>query len=150
MAQDLLLQILELLVFAVPIACIAWTVTHEEVFREPREYCVDKSKNGSKLFIRKFFYLFTCEYCFSHYVTILMLVITDFTLIYDDWRGYFISGFSLVWVANVYMTLYSRIRIDIKKDKTEIELEKKVIEKTIARSNGETAVTDKKQVIISK
>ncbi len=150
MAQDLLLQILKLFVFAVPIACIAWTVTHEEVFREPRDYCVDKSKNARKLFTRKFFYLFTCEYCFSHYVTILMLIITDFTLIYEDWRGYFISGFSLVWVANIYMTLYSRIRIVIKKDKTDIALEEKVIEKTVASLNGESLVTDKKQAAISK
>lgn len=118
-----------LFVLAVPVACIAWTVTHEEVFREVREFCLDRSKKGKKIFTRKFFYLFTCEYCFSHYVTILMLLITDFTMIYEDWRGYFISGFSLVWIANMYMTFYSRIRIDIKKDKTEIELEQHTIEK---------------------
>lgn len=129
MVHEILVQVLKLFVFAIPVACIAWTVTHEEVFREPREFCVDKSKKGKKLFTRKFFYLFTCEYCFSHYVTILMLFITDFTMIYDDWRGYFISGFSLIWIANMYMTLYSRIRLDIKKDKTEIELEEQAIGK---------------------
>ena len=79
-----------------------------------------------------------------------MLIITDFTMIFGDWRGYFISGFSLVWVANVYMTLYSRIRVDIKKDKTEIALEEKVIEKTVPGVNGESLVKDKKQAIISK
>src|SRR5829696_4144308 len=131
MTQLILLQLLQLFVLAVPIACIAWTVTHEEVFREPREFCVGKSKNGKTLFIRKFFYLFTCEYCFSHYVVILMLLITDYHLLYGDWRGYLVGGFSLVWIANVYMTLYSRIRIDIKKDKTDIELEEKVIKKEL-------------------
>jgi hypothetical protein len=140
MAYDILLQLLKLFVLAVPVACIAWTVTHEEVFREPREFCVDKSKNAKTMFVRKFFYLFTCEYCFSHYVTILVLLITHFQLLYDDWRGYFISGFSLVWIANVYMTLYSRIRIDIKKDKTEIELEEKVIENASANGNGISTV----------
>lgn len=25
-----------LLILSVPLACIAWTVTHEEIFREPR------------------------------------------------------------------------------------------------------------------
>lgn len=129
MAQVILLQLLKLFVIAIPVACIAWTVTHEEVFREPREFCVKKSKTGKTMFVRKFFYLFTCEYCFSHYVTILMLIITNYTLLYDDWRGYFLGGFALVWIANVYMTLYSRIRIDIKKDKTEIELEEQAMGK---------------------
>ena len=55
-----------LLLLALPIACVAWTVTHEEVFREPREYCKDKSEHARALPERKFFYLFTCEYCFSH------------------------------------------------------------------------------------
>ncbi|CAN5900044.1 hypothetical protein BH11BAC7_BH11BAC7_36930 [soil metagenome] len=128
MAQSVYLQFFLLFVLSIPIACIAWTVTHEEVFREPREYCIDRSKNCKSLFLRKFFYLFTCEYCFSHYVTILMIIITDYHLIFDDWRGYVIGGFSLVWIANVYISLYSRIRIDIKKEKTEITLEEKEIE----------------------
>lgn len=110
-------QLLLLFILALPIACIAWTVTHEEVFREPREYCVKRSEEGKTLLERKFFYLFTCEYCFSHYVTIAMLVITGFRMVFDDWRGYLISGFSLVWIANVYMSLYVMIRTDVKKDK---------------------------------
>jgi hypothetical protein len=48
-------------------------------------------------------------------------------MFFDDWRGYLISGFSLVWIANVYMSLYSKIRIEIKKEKTDIELEEKQI-----------------------
>jgi hypothetical protein len=129
MIHAILLQCLTLFLLAVPVACIAWTVTHEEVFREPREFCVEKSKKGKTLFVRKFFYLFTCEYCFSHYVTILVLILTGYKLIYGDWRGYLISGFSLVWIANVYMSLYSRIRIDIKKEKTDIAVEEELIEK---------------------
>lgn len=31
-------QLLKLLILAIPVACIAWTVTHEEIFREPREF----------------------------------------------------------------------------------------------------------------
>jgi hypothetical protein len=129
MIHAILLQGLTLFLLAIPVACIAWTVTHEEVFREPREFCVEKSKNGKTIFVRKFFYLFTCEYCFSHYVTILVLIFTGYKLIYGDWRGYLISGFSLVWIANVYMSLYSRIRIDIKKEKTDIEMEEELIAK---------------------
>jgi hypothetical protein len=115
-------QIQWLLTLAIPIACISWTVTHEEVFREPREYCVKCSKQGKTLFIRKFFYLFTCEYCFSHYVTIAFLVISGFKLLFEDWRGYLIAGFSLVWIANVYMALYSLVRYGIKKEKIDIEV----------------------------
>jgi hypothetical protein len=107
----------EIFILALPIACIAWTVTKEEVFREAREFCVNKSTSCKSLYQRKFFYLFTCEYCFSHYVTILILFITKYTLLYDDWRGYIIAGFSLVWIANVYMSLYNLIRIDLKKQK---------------------------------
>ncbi|MES2680911.1 MAG: hypothetical protein V4635_13550 [Bacteroidota bacterium] len=119
-------QIIWLFLLAIPIACIAWTVTNEEVFREPHEYCVKRSKSASTVFIKKFFYLFTCEYCFSHYVTILFLFLTDYKLLIDDWRGYLIAGFSLVWVANVYMSLFAFLRQDIKKEKTEISvLEKK-------------------------
>ena len=99
------------------IACIAWTVTHEEIFKEPREYCVTWSKKSKKFLSRKFFYVFTCEYCFSHYVTILFLFLTNFQFLYEGWRGYLIAGFSLVWVANIYMSIYAFIKIDIKKER---------------------------------
>jgi hypothetical protein len=110
-----------LFLLAVPVACIAWTVTHEEVFREPREFCLRRSENGQSLLGRKFFYLFTCEYCFSHYISIGILLITRFHLLYEDWRGYLVAGFSLVWIANVYMSLFGRIRIDLKKEKLEVQ-----------------------------
>ena len=115
------LQIVWLFVLAIPIACIAWTVTHEEVFREPRQYCAEKSEKCAKLYQRKFFYLFTCEYCFSHYVSAFFLVITRYKLLYQDWRGYLIAGFALVWIANQYMSLFGRLRLDIKRERVEIE-----------------------------
>jgi len=118
-------QITWLFILAIPIACIAWTVTHEEVFREPREYCLKRCHNGKTIAERKFFYLFTCEYCFSHYITAIMLFITSYHLLFDDWRGYLIAGFALVFVANVYMSLFGLIRIDIKKVRIETEIEEK-------------------------
>jgi hypothetical protein len=121
-------QILWLFLLAIPVACIAWTVTHEEVFREVKEYC-DKCVRESKTILRrKFFYLFTCEYCFSHYVTILILVLTGFKLLMDDWRGYILAGFSIVWIANIYMSLYALIRTDLKKERTEIKLKEELLE----------------------
>jgi hypothetical protein len=121
-------QIAFLLILGLPIACIAWTVTHEEVFREPRDWCKKNSETCNRLFQRKFFYLFTCEYCFSHYVTIFFLVVTGFKMLYTDWRGYLVSFFALVWVANIYMNLYSRIRLDLKRERVEIEAQEKSIE----------------------
>ena len=121
------LQIIWLFVLAIPIACVAWTVTHEEVFREPRDYCIAQSNNCRKWYQRKFFYLFTCEYCFSHYVTIFFLIVTRYKLLLEDWRGYLIAGFALVWVANQYMSLFGRLRLDIKKERVEIkEVEEKL------------------------
>ncbi len=97
--MELSTQIAWLFLLAIPIACIAWTVTHEEVFREPREYFTGRYHKGKTIIERKFFYLFTCEYCFSHYVTVLMLFITGYKLLINDWRGYLIAGFALVFVA---------------------------------------------------
>ncbi len=113
-------QLFLLAILAIPVACMAWTVTHEEVFREPHEYCVRKSKACRTLLARKFFYLFTCEYCFSHYVTVLVLALTNATLLFDDWRGYMLAGFTIVWLANQYMSLYARLRLDIKRERVEI------------------------------
>lgn len=120
--MDIYNQIFSLFILAIPVACIAWTVTQEEVFREPREFCIKKSKDSSTLFKRKFFYLFTCEYCFSHYVTVFIIIFTDFHLLLSDWRGYIIAGFALVFVANVYMSLFALLRQTIKKEKTEIKV----------------------------
>ena len=110
-------------ILAVVVACVSWTVTKEEIFREPREYCVTKSKVCNAVWKRKFFYVFTCEYCFSHYVTALLLILTNYKLLYENWVGYLIAGFTIVWIANVYMSLYNIIRIDLKKGKITAEEE---------------------------
>ena len=114
-------QILWLLILAIPIASIAPTVTHEEVFREPREYCKRKSESESTIWRRKFYYLFTCEYCFSHYVTAIFLAITRFHLLYPDWRGYLVSFFALVWVANFYIGVFANLLLDIRHERIEIQ-----------------------------
>ncbi len=127
--MTLYLQTAWLFLLAIPIACIAWTVTHEEVFREPREYCVNRCKTGKTIAVRKFYYLFTCEYCFSHYVTLLFLFLTGYKLLMDNWTGYLIAEFSLVWIANIYMSIFNFLRQDIKKEKSEIAaMEKKLKE----------------------
>lgn len=116
-----------LFLLAIPIACITWTVTHEEVFKEIREFCVKNSQEQKTLVARKFFYLFTCEYCFSHYIAIFMLIITHYQLLFDGWRGYLIAGFSLVWIANMYMSLYRLLRVDIKLEDSKGKLKEKIL-----------------------
>jgi len=81
------------------------------------------------LLIRKFFYLFTCEYCFSHYVAVIFLLITKYKLLFPDWRGYLIAGFSLVWIANVYMSLFLLLRTDIKKEGTDVKVKEEELKK---------------------
>jgi hypothetical protein len=115
------MQIVWLFVMAIPIACIAWTVTHEEAFREPREYCTRRSQQAPTLLERKFFYLLTCEYCFSHYVTLFFLIVTRYKLLYSDWRGYLIAFFALIWIANQYMSVFGRLRLDIHRERIEIK-----------------------------
>ena len=115
-------NLLQLFIISLPVACIAWTVTHEEIFREPRDYCVAKSKECRSLIQRKFYYLFTCEYCFSHYITAVIIYITGFKLLFDDWRGYLISFFAVVFIANIYMTLFGLLRQNLKAEKIEAKL----------------------------
>ena len=123
------LQFAWLLVLGIPVACVAWTVTHEEVFREPREFCKKMSQDCKALPQRKFFYLFTCEYCFSHYVSALALWLFHFELLYVGWRGYLVAWFAVVWIANVYMSVFNLLRLDIKHENV-----------TIAHENVEIAV----------
>jgi hypothetical protein len=127
-SSEWMLQLVWLLTLAIPIACVAWTVTHEEIFREPREYCAERAQNDDRLFVRKFFYLFTCEYCFSHYVTIFFLFVTRYRLLLDDWRGYLLAFFALVAVANVYMSSFGRLRQEVKSEKLEAKKKEKELE----------------------
>ena len=107
-------QIFWLLILSMIVASIAWTITQEEIFREIRDTCEDKSEKCDSILQRKFYYVFTCEYCFSHWVTILLLLLTGFQLLIDDWRGYILAFFAIPWIANQWMSLYRRLRVDIK------------------------------------
>jgi hypothetical protein len=131
-----ILQTVWLFTLALPIACVAWTVTHEELFREPREYFTRRSEEATGILGRKFFYLLTCEYCFSHYVTIAFLLLTRFRLLFDDWRGYPISFFALVAVANVYMSSFGRLRQEVKSQKLEADKKETELKVTEAEDQG--------------
>jgi hypothetical protein len=110
-------QIVGLLIHAIPVACVTWTLTREEVLAELRRVCVDRSRCAGNLLERKFYYAFTCEYCLSHWMTGLLLLLTGYRLWYDDWRGVLMAFFAVAWVANAYMSLYQRLRVEIRKER---------------------------------
>jgi len=120
-------QIFWLIILSVVVASIAWTVTQEEIFREPREFCKKKSEDCNNLFQRKFFYVFTCEYCFSHWVGVLILILSNFKILLDDWRGYVLAFFLLPWLANQWMSIYRRLRVGIKHE----NLQAKIVEEKL-------------------
>ena len=122
-------ELLALLVLALPVAAISWTVTHEELFSEFQEYCSRHAQSARRLAVRKFFFLFTCEFCFSHYVSAGAVLATRFTLLFDDWRGYVVSWLALVWVANHLMSIYGRLRLGIRSERLEIGLKEAVNER---------------------
>ena len=114
-------QIVALFILAIPIACVAWTITHEEVFREPRDYCIRQSENSRNPYKRKFFYLFTLRILLQPLRNRYLPLHHSVQAAYNDWRGYLIGGFALVWVANQYMSLFGRLRLDIKRERVEIK-----------------------------
>lgn len=116
-------QLVWLLVLAAPVACVAWTVTHEELFAEMHDWFARRSRQSRSVITRKFFYVFTCEYCFSHYVAALAIALTNFRMLIDGWQGAVIAWLAVVWVANVYMSLFVRLRLDIKRERVEINVE---------------------------
>jgi len=134
-------QLIWLAVLPLAIASVAWTVTHEEIFREPREFCAERSKTCRRLLERKFFYVFTCEYCFSHYVTIGFIALTRYHLLLEGWRGYVIAFFALTAVSNIYLSLYGRLRVDIKVDR----LDAAVKEHQVAAVTGAADTADRAQ-----
>lgn len=124
-------QAMALFMLAIPVACMSWTFTHEEIFREVRDFCLERSRSSTRMYRRKFYYALTCEYCLSHYVAALVLVITRYQLLFQFWRGYLVAGLSLVWIANIYMAIFGRLRLEIRNQQLEIaEGERQVAKKS--------------------
>jgi hypothetical protein len=112
-------QVVWLFVLSIPVACIAWTVTQEEVSHELRAYSERKAACAEQAWIRKVCYLFTCHYCFSHYVAGGFVALTGYRLLAQNWTGYVIAFFALVWIANLYISFYGWLRQQYKTQKFE-------------------------------
>jgi len=52
--------------------------------------------------------------------------------LHQDWRGYILSFFTLVWVTNQYMSIYNRSRLDIKHEQGEIKAEEGTVKQSKA------------------
>ena len=44
-------------------------------------------------------------------------------MLFADWRGYLIACFALVWIANIYMSLFGFVRVGMKKEKMDADIE---------------------------
>jgi hypothetical protein len=49
-----------------------------------------------------------------------------FQLLHQGWRGYLIAEFALVWIANIYMSVFNRLRLEIKHENLTIAEQVKV------------------------
>ena len=128
-AAGLLHQVGLLLLLALAIGCMSWTVTHEEVFREPREYCKRKSPGlpvaaATQVLLPVHLRVLLQPLCHA-----IVLFCTRFSLLYVGWRGYVLAEFALVFAANMYMGLYNRMRLTIKHENVSIEVEQQQVPK---------------------
>ncbi len=65
------------------------------------------------------------------------MAFTGFKLLLDDWRGYVIAWLALVAVANVYMSAYNRLRVEIRKERAVADKERAVADQVETDSNGD-------------
>jgi len=120
-----MMQIAFCFVLGLPVACVAWTVTQEEIFRELQEFCkrhharlcMDAHGRPRRLACRlaaKIFYLPTCAYCFSHYPTLALVLYADIRLGLTSWLGYLVALFGIVLAANFWVSTYNLLRAELR------------------------------------
>lgn len=116
---------------AVPVAILVRAFTTEEIAREPREYCSQwqtcyRDRGGSEtpwrdrvrcFILQKLFYMPTCDYCLSFWVSLGVVWLADYRLFFGDWRGVALACFVVMGVANVYLGLFGLLRVDTRKER---------------------------------
>jgi hypothetical protein len=58
------------------------------------------------------------------------LFITQYQLLYTGWRGYLVAFFALVWIANIYMSLFGFLRVGMKKENMEAKIKEVELKET--------------------
>lgn len=117
---------------AVPVAILVRTFTTEEIAREARDYCSQRQtayhekqqSAGASLArrvycftARKLHYIPTCDYCLSFWVSLVVVLIAQYKIEFDDWRGTALACFVVMGVANVYLALFTHLRVDVRKER---------------------------------
>lgn len=118
---------------AAPVAIIVRACTTEEVFRQPREFCATRhrqygeslrgpgganfTQRVSLFVLEKLCYIPTCDYCLSFWVSLIVVWLAEFSLHFDDWRGFALATFVVMGVANVYLAIFSHLRVDLRKQR---------------------------------
>ena len=57
-----------------------------------------------------------------------MLAIPGYTLLLPGWRGLLIAWLALVWIANQYMGVFNRLRLDIKDERINIQVKEEQLD----------------------
>ena len=57
----------------------------------------------------------------------LFFALTGYRLLLADWRGLLIAVFALVWLANIYMSIFGRLRLGIQSERKELEIKEEVL-----------------------
>lgn len=61
----------------------------------------------------------------DHARALFFILLTGYRLLVPDWRGALIAWLAVVGLANVYMSLFGRLRVDIKAGRLEIASKEK-------------------------
>jgi hypothetical protein len=110
------------LVMAATVAILARAAAMEEVFSEPRQWLTKRAEDGSRAWVvRKVCYMSCCPFCLSFWLSLLVVIACEHWLFFDDWRGLILSVFAVMGIANVYMECFSRLRLDVRRNRAEAE-----------------------------
>lgn len=129
---------MEALIIAGMVAVFSWASTKEEIFKDIREECFKKWCKNKNLpyLVRKVCYIPTCEYCFSFWFTLSMCFVFQHQLCYNDWRGHILAH-GVTWgLAVLYMSIYQRIRVDIRLDQVTANKVDQSAKKNFGEYNG--------------
>ena len=64
-------------------------------------------------------------------------------MLFADWRGYLIACFALVWIANIYMSLFGFVRVGMKKEKIDADIEECKLKEALKVTGNENDISGK-------
>ncbi|HEX7446056.1 MAG TPA: hypothetical protein VF306_00845 [Pirellulales bacterium] len=116
---------------AAPVAILVRAFTTEEIGREPREYCSQRQacyrdRRGADcslvdrawcFVLQKLFYMPTCDFCLSFWVSLAVVWLAEYQIFFSDWRGSALACFVVMGVANLYLALFALLRVDMRKER---------------------------------